>query len=295
MSLHRRHGGGTPDAGGVLPLGTAYAAPASMTSDAIQGPFGLIADVHANDAALAAVIRSLHEEGIHQIVALGDLVGYHLHPRETLALLRATGIRAVAGNHDLMAVGRLPLDGGVRARHAIQRTRAILSDDEVDYLAALPDVLRPAPRVVCVHAVLGSPLRRLREFWEFAAEAARLRVLEPGIRICCFGHTHQQRAVAVLDAGGILELTDETVQLPDGALTFINPGTVGYPRDGDTRAAYAILDPERHTVSFHKVRYDAATPAAPARHPGVGARARSWLAGMRRLAAGAALLMGGTR
>jgi diadenosine tetraphosphatase ApaH/serine/threonine PP2A family protein phosphatase len=39
---------------------------------------------------------------------------------------------------------------------------------------------------------------------------------------------------------------------------LINPGSVGQPRDGDPRAAYALLDTDRQTVTGCRVNYDIA-------------------------------------
>ncbi|MFI5235119.1 MAG: metallophosphoesterase family protein [Gemmatimonadales bacterium] len=255
-----------------------------MDTSTLHTRIGLIADIHANDAALAAVLSALYADDVREIVALGDLVGYHIRARETLALLRGAHVHSVAGNHDLMAVGGLPLEGGPKAVQAIRDTRATLTPEDAAFLQGLPAELRPAPAVLCVHGALGNPTRRLNEYWEFAAEAARLRVLEPEVRICCFGHTHLRRVVSVLRDGGIVGYTGAQVQLPDNALTFINPGTVGYPRDGDKRAAYAILDHRAGTVSFHRVHYDLATTVAGPQQMRAGGRAWAWLNRARQLA-----------
>src|SRR5689334_23516289 len=70
----------------------------------------LIADIHANAPALAAVLAALDGAGVERILALGDLVGYNAMPHETLGMLRARHIPSVGGNHDLMAIGRLPTE-----------------------------------------------------------------------------------------------------------------------------------------------------------------------------------------
>jgi len=42
----------------------------------------------------------------------------------------------------------------------------------------------------------------------------------------------------------------------DGDRLIVNPGSVGQPRDEDSRAAYAILDTKNNTVDLHRVEYD---------------------------------------
>lgn len=218
---------------------------------------GLIADIHANAPALAAVLAALAAEGVSDVIALGDLVGYNAMPHETLRMLEERRIPSVAGNHDLMAIGRLePEECGPNAREAMAWTRRTLTPEEIAHLALLPDALRPGPRVLCVHATLGDPTRRLRLPSDFISEAERLQVCEPGISVCLMGHDHLASVHAIGPAVVSTTREEEEIALPRHGFAFVNPGTVGYPRDGDPRAAYAVFDSQRWTVTLRRIEYD---------------------------------------
>jgi len=216
----------------------------------------ILSDIHANVAALVAVLADIDHRGVDDIVQLGDLVGYNSFPSETLALVQTRGIRGVHGNHDLMACGALSLDHcGPLARRAIEWTRGALSPAELAYLAALPGQLRPAGGVICLHSMLGDPVGRVRGREGFHEVSLELRRFDPEIEICCTGHTHRPGAVEI-GGDGVVRHIGATLRLTAGAFWFINPGSVGQPRDSDPRAAYAVLDHESREVAFHRVAYD---------------------------------------
>jgi predicted phosphodiesterase len=218
---------------------------------------GLIADIHANAPALAAVLSALDHAGADGIIALGDLVGYNAMPHETLALLRDRRIPSVAGDHDLMAIGRLPLDdAGPIAREAMAWTRRELTAPEIAQLAILPDALRPGPRVLCVHAALGDPIRRLRTTEDLRSEAERVSAEEPGIAVCLTGHDHHPYIHAVGPAVVTTARAEEEIALPRHGFAFVNPGSVGYAPDGVPSAAFAIFDSSHWSVTLRRVVYD---------------------------------------
>lgn len=194
----------------------------------------LLADVHANLVALEAVLADLPP--IDGLWVMGDTVGYGPDPAETLALLRERSATLVAGNHDrAVATGE-----GLRlfnpfARAAAELHRGWLSPEDRDALAALPVTLEPAEGYVICH---GSPRDPLWEYVFDTGTAAAAMATVPAAR-CCVGHTHVP-AVFRLDDGRSL----------------VNPGSVGQPRDGDPRAAYALLDVASGTVVFRRVEYD---------------------------------------
>ena len=196
----------------------------------------LLSDVHANLVALEAVLAALPP--VEAIWIMGDTVGYGPDPADTLALLREHGAVIVAGNHDrAVATGRgLELFNPV-ARAAAVRHRSWLSAEDRDLLAALPLTLEPAEGYLICH---GSPRDPLWEYVFDARIAVAATRATPQAR-CCVGHT-QVPARFVTGDGRLL----------------INPGSVGQPRDGDPRAAYALLDLGTAAVTFQRVAYDVA-------------------------------------
>lgn len=216
----------------------------------------IISDIHANVDALRAVLAHIDARGDRQIVCLGDLVGYNAFPRETLELMRARGIASVHGNHDLMALNWLPIEGGPQAQAAIRWTRAVLGADDLDYLANLPASLRPRARTLCVHSTLHNTRLRLEEPADFHEAFGAMRRVDGGIRTCFTGHTHIPEAVVVQPWGEIVRHTGErSMRFRPNSFLFINPGSVGHPRDDDWRASYAAFDPETRRVEFRRVTY----------------------------------------
>lgn len=189
---------------------------------------------------------------------LGDIVGYGPQPRESIErLLELEPQYSLTGNHDWAAIGRLPLDEfNPAARFATYWTTAQLQTMHMEYLEALPNRVIES-WFMLVH---GSPRHPV---WEYVTSA---RVALPNFElfdspVCFVGHTHVQMFISEDDArrgaalrqpvdGDILEIRETKL--------MVNPGSVGQPRDNDPRAAYAIYDQERGTVTFHRVEYDIA-------------------------------------
>lgn len=196
----------------------------------------LLSDVHANLVALEAVLRALPP--VEAIWVMGDTVGYGPDPVDTAALLRERGALIVAGNHDrAVATGRgLELFNPV-ARTAAERHRSWLSAEQRDLLGSLPMTLEPADGYLICH---GSPRDPLWEY-VFDTRVATESMAATAASLCCVGHTHVP-ARFVTGEGRAL----------------INPGSVGQPRDGDPRAAYALLDVASGAVRFERVEYDVA-------------------------------------
>lgn len=209
----------------------------------------LLSDIHGNLMALEAVLGALPP--VEGLWVTGDTVGYGPDPSDVLALLRERGALMVAGNHDRAVATGAGL--ALFNRHAADAARLHaewLSAEERDVLASLPETAVRGAFTLC-HGSLRDPL------WEYmqtpGAAAASLAIADTA-HGCC-GHTH----VPALFRGGseatvLVRPADGTVwDLEERA--FVNPGSVGQPRDGDPRASYALIDPERASVSFHRVTY----------------------------------------
>jgi predicted phosphodiesterase len=216
----------------------------------------VISDIHASADALAAVLEALAGERVTSIVSLGDVVGYNAFPRETIALLRQAGIGGVVGNHDLMALGRIPLDRcGPRARRVVEWTAAQLTSEDRAFLEGLGQEIH-AGELLFVHSMLGDPVTRLRHAAQFRVQHEAIARRYPEVRICFTGHTHQPHAAWIDAAGELHSASASVVHLGPRDFWFINPGTVGEPRGTDQRAAFAIYDSAQLVVEFRQVRYD---------------------------------------
>lgn len=235
----------------------------------------LIADVHANLEALEAVLRHAQARGpIDTIWHIGDIVGYGPDPCTVIARLREFRHCNVLGNHDLAAIGALPLtDFNANAAAAVRWTAAQLGGEERQYLQSLPKV-RYEDNFTIVHGTLRWPE------WEYllSEETAMAQFNRQETPYSLVGHTHIPLLVEEPDQP---PRPDEWV-LPvlhfvtDGERCFLgerrlvlNPGGVGQPRDGDPRAAYALYDSDERVITFYRVEYDIAATQAKMRAAGL--------------------------
>lgn len=215
--------------------------------------FAIISDVHGNFAALEAVVRDLEQVGCDGIYCLGDTVGYGGSPNQCVALLRARRAICVLGNHDAVAAGlEFPDDFNAAARTAANWTTEALTGENAAFLRALPERRVTRHRALLVHGAPDDRDRYLDEAGELAAEAVALR--ESGVaKVCFFGHTH----LPTLGGEDVFIAGDEgRHELTAGRGWLVNPGSVGQPRDGDPRAAYAVWRTDRCEIEFRRVVYD---------------------------------------
>lgn len=219
----------------------------------------LIADIHANFAALTAVLEALGQLEFDELVCLGDIVGYNAEPDPCVAAVRAATDRVIAGNHDTAAVREEVVTGiNAIARAALVWTREHLSDEARAYLAGLPQELVGAGYVAGHGTFLG--LDRHAGYVTGPAVRANLEAIAdhptwPKLGLC--GHTHIP--ICTWLEGQIVHSSPllRPVRWPEHArAVLINPGSVGQPRDGDPRAAAAIVDLEERTVTPIRCDYD---------------------------------------
>jgi putative phosphoesterase len=224
----------------------------------------VITDIHANLPALEAALEAIEWTEVDAVYCGGDLVGYGPHPNEVCALIEERGIPTIYGNYDY-AIARDLEDCGCayRDRHdrelgqrSVEWTLAHTDRRSKDFMRGLPLDVRfdlGANRVRLVH---GSP----RKVNEYLCESKPARTFEriaagADCDVLAFGHTHQPW---VREYGGVL---------------FVNCGSVGKPKDGDPRTAFAVLrlDRGRVVADVERVEYNAEAVArqlAPAGLPG---------------------------
>ena len=209
----------------------------------------VISDIHGNWSALEAVLCEPHEA----VVCLGDLVGYGPQPAACVEWARSSDVVCVMGNHDRAAAeGVAP---GCReqfrwlAAAVAPLTRAQLSEEDLAYLRKLPRFAALDFMGVgwaCVHA---APLDPLYRYVGPSPEEWAGELLGTSAPMLLVGHTHIQ------------------FDLMAGATRVINPGSVGQPKDGDPRAAYAVIEDGR--VSLQRVAYPIERTVRLLRHAGL--------------------------
>ncbi len=220
----------------------------------------VLSDIHSNLEAFRRVLEDIDNQGVTEIVSLGDNVGYGPEPEAVVALVRERGIPSVQGNHELGLVRRKDISWfNPTARQALRRTRELVSESSLAWCATLPPYL---VRHGC-RFVHGFPPDSAR-LYLFACEdgevvAAMDRIAE---RVCFVGHTHDLELVTI--SGGAVErapLPHGPTRLDTTLRYIVNIGSVGQPRDGDNRAKYVLWEPESGLVTVRRVAYDIAVTA----------------------------------
>ncbi len=221
--------------------------------------YAIIGDIHSNLAALRAVVQDIEAQQVDRIFCLGDIVGYFAQPKECLELLRslARPIHFVRGNHELMlrdecwredCQNELVLPGIVHADK-------VLSDEEYNFLQALPSYQQFDNCGIAIsHDTLTQPGNARYVSYrgdDYGEEPcySQLKFMVPEIKIVFLGHTHipyfYESVAGQLRANyHDYRQIEDYVTLPilAEARYIINPGSVGQPRDSDTRTAYGLLE-----------------------------------------------------
>ncbi len=219
--------------------------------------------------------------GYDRVIVLGDLVGYGADPNAVVERVRALDPVVIRGNHDKVCSGvEPPHSFNTVARMAAEWTLQALTPDNRRYLAELP--VGPQPVDELCEICHGSPFDE--DLYVFDEMEAQQSLRSANRALCLFGHTH----VPVMWSLGSLGLEmaaprdgdGMVVELADAQRYLVNPGSVGQPRDGDPRAAFAFFEPQRRRVSLRRVSYpveaaqatilNAGLPAALARRLSVG-------------------------
>jgi predicted phosphodiesterase len=219
----------------------------------------IISDLHGNLEALQAVLQDVAGE-YDQAICCGDLVGYGADPNAVTEWVRENCPIVVRGNHDRASTGQDDLEWfNPVARAAAVWTLESLTPENAAYIEALPRGPINADSFEVVH---GSPFDE-DEYVIGAGEAGEA-FSYLGRRVAFFGHTHVQggfiwnqsrvETIMRMPTGR----RSESLQIDPECAYLINPGSVGQPRDGDPRAAYAVYDSDAPRVDYHRVEYDVA-------------------------------------
>ncbi|WP_115864797.1 metallophosphoesterase family protein [Halorussus litoreus] len=191
---------------------------------------GILSDIHSNRVAFEAVLDDLPD--VDALVCAGDVVGYNPWPAECVEMVRERAIPTVMGNHDRAVATGTAFEFNPMAKAGVEHAEKRLSEEQREWLADLPDERRAFDgRLKIVHGHPDDPDHYTMPD-EFSAD------LLDDEDVLVMGHTHVQHH----------EIYDDGV--------VVNPGSVGQPRDGDPRAAYAVVDLDDRSVEEHRVLYD---------------------------------------
>jgi predicted phosphodiesterase len=222
----------------------------------------LLSDIHANLEALEACLAAAPPYDL--VANLGDVVGYGASPNEVIERSRNLGKIFVRGNHDKAATGLLELDDfNPMAAAAAVWTGNQLTPEHHDWLKALPQgplSLENFPQVQLVH---GSPIDE--DAYIVSLGDALAPLISLAIPLTFFGHTHLQGGFFANGSSAdgfrpeyrtVGQAESVSLHLKPETRYMINPGSVGQPRDGDWRAAFALFDTEAQVIHFHRTPYN---------------------------------------
>jgi putative phosphoesterase len=194
----------------------------------------VVSDIHGNWPALAAI-----DEPHDVCLCLGDLVDYGPDPALCVRWAMNHAHYTIRGNHDHGVAQGIPVSGENGYRYLTKVSRPLmweaLGHEERRFLLQLPVTRRVTlggTRFLMVHATPRDPLD---EYLMKDPQLWAKRVHNVEADIVCVGHSHLQFK---LSAEGVM---------------VINPGSVGQPRDGDPRAAYAVIEDGK--VELKRVEY----------------------------------------
>ena len=222
----------------------------------------ILADIHSNTEALTRVLEDAAARNAHRIICLGDIIGYGPNPRECLQMLFQSEV-AIMGNHEeaVMFYGE---DFNPKARASLEWTKDQLNSTEFErtenydlwnFLGTMQQIVEDED-VMYTH---GSPRTPTREY-VMPADIRNKEKIQ-GIfdlikKVCFIGHSHvphiytsDMKHASPDQVGGAIDIR----KLGDRKI-LINTGSVGQPRDGDSRASYVTFD--GNIVRFHRIEYD---------------------------------------
>ncbi len=213
----------------------------------------LLSDVHGNRPAFEAVLDDVDSSGADEIWCLGDLVGYGAEPDDCVALARERCNLSLAGNHDLVVTGEIPISDFSRDAAAAARwTQENIAEDTMAYLRGL-EPADPAREPALYHASPRDPV------WEYVLstwQADECMDLMDA-RVAAVGHSHVALWFHREDDGNVsgAQAEGELERDLSNGDWLLNPGGVGQPRDGDPRAAWLLLDTDRWKATWRRVEY----------------------------------------
>jgi predicted phosphodiesterase len=214
--------------------------------------YGIISDIHGNREALDAAVRHLTSVGVDEFVCVGDIVGYGADPNTCMETVRNLTEKTVAGNHDYAAVGLTDIEHfNQYAREAAVWTAARLKATHSSYIKELP-LTFSLEKALVVHSTPHQPHQWFYLITHFQFLAAFQHFSE---KICFIGHSHQP---LVFEKGKNSSgpVDGSVFQLNDASRYVVNVGSVGQPRDNDSRLCCCLYDSNEMTVELVRLEYD---------------------------------------
>jgi diadenosine tetraphosphatase ApaH/serine/threonine PP2A family protein phosphatase len=220
--------------------------------------FAILSDIHANIDALNAVLSDIGQFPVKGLFCLGDIVGYGPEPAACVQQIMDTCAVTVLGNHEamLLIANKIPdEDWDLTIRQPIHLANEQLTQAQKAWLRSTP-ITADLDSITLSHASLHKPY----EFHYIHDKAeADAHFIEQSTFISFNGHTH---VPAIWESHPktltcrCLKPSQEPVRLKPRRRYSVNVGSVGQPRDDDSRASYMLYNQEQHFLLHRRVPYD---------------------------------------
>ena len=217
---------------------------------------GIIGDIHGNIEALTACHKAVKEAGCDKIVCTGDIVGYGASPKECIDFVHDKEIVSIRGNHDHYTTQHdSDWDIQPAAKKVIIWTQKTLPREYITWLGALPFFME-VEGIQFVHSSLESVDGKS---WPYilSTQSALFHFFIQSSKFCFYGHTHIPLIFTLKHGNVSIEmLTSRNLAHFKGEKCLLNPGSVGQPRDFDSRAAAVIFDTKSHELHSIRAKYN---------------------------------------
>jgi predicted phosphodiesterase len=226
----------------------------SYKNGIIKMKYAIISDIHGNLEALQAVLKDIDSRAIDVMVCLGDIVGYYPNPEDCIELVRNRVDICVAGNHDYAAIGKIDTQNFTYyAFAAMEWTKHNISEKAKEFLRSLSLTIE-RDNMFFTHSSPSNP-----QDWSYVFPDSEEAVFEAFKclvhRINFIGHTHWP-SIMIQENDRVILHSEHKIKLQESNYYLINVGSVGQPRDFDSRSCYAIYNTEENEISLVRVKYD---------------------------------------
>lgn len=188
----------------------------------------IISDIHGNLPALESVLKEIGKLGCDKIISLGDVVGYYTQPHECIQLLKKFNVLNILGNHDKYLLNDCVCSRSNYVSEILKNHKKLLTSEDIDWLSKSLEYFI-YDNCYFVHGGIND----FQEEYLYTVSKNNLPSVE---KIMFSGHTHVQ---------ALFKFKDKQ---------YCNPGSVGQPRDGNSKAAFATID--NGIITLHRVDYD---------------------------------------
>jgi len=215
--------------------------------------YAVISDIHSNKQALNAVLADIAKNGVDEIFCLGDLIGYGPSPNEVIDIARKNIDHFVLGNHDAVVAGYINANNfNLSAHKLINWTISQLDNSAIKFFKNMPLSL-VGNNVRFSHSEFKNP-GRFGYITENSEALASFNACNESLLLT--GHSHVPGIFVIGNSGEPHWLNPRNFGFEKEKRYIVNVGSVGQPRDEDTRASYCIIDNDKDDVLFHKVEFD---------------------------------------